>query len=240
MAQTYAQFVSQLANMLVVPSDDPAYLAALPNIITDAEQRIYRELDLLSTVVTATGPLTANNRRFTLPTPSGGNGTFVVVEQMNVITPAGTTDPDLGTRNPMLPVSKEYLDAAWPGVAGAGVPTSFAPISQQAWIVGSWPDAAYTVEVVGTIRPAPLSDTNTTTFLSTYLDDVLMAAALVYSAGYQLNFSAGADNPQSGVSWETHLTKLLESAKVEELRKRFGSQSWSSKAPDPIATPQRV
>lgn len=240
MSQTYTQFKTNLANMLVVPDDDPGYLLALPNIITDAEQRIYRELDLLSTIVTATGALTANNRRFTLPTPSGGNGTFVVVEQMNVITPAGTTDPELGTRNPMLPVSKEYLDAVWPSLAGAGVPAQFAPISQQGWVVGAWPDAAYTVEVVGTIRPAPLSESNPTTFLTTYLDDVFMAAALVYSAGYQLNFSAGADNPQSGVSWETHLQKLLDSAKKEEFKKKFGSQSWSSKEPNPIATPPRT
>lgn len=238
--QTYTQFVTQLANMLVVPSDDVNYLAALPNIITDAEQRVYRELDLLSTIVTATGALTPNNRRFTLPTPSGGNGTFVVVEQMNVITPAGTTDPELGTRNPMLPVSKEYLDTVWPSVAGAGIPSQFAPVSQQNWVLGAWPDAAYTVEVVGTIRPAPLSADNPTTFLTLYLDDVFMAAALVYAAGYQLNFSAAADNPQAGINWETHLKTLLASAQVEELRKRFGSQSWSSKAPDPIATPPRM
>jgi len=237
MALTYTTFVSGLGNMIVVPTTDPNFVAALPNIIDDAEQRIYRELDLLSTIVRATGALTPNNRNFTLPTTAG---TFVVVEQMNVITPAGTTDPDVGTRHSMLPVSKEYLDVVANSSAGAGVPDLFAPISQQGWIVGMWPDAAYTVEVVGTIRPTPLSFANQTTFLTQYLPDVFMAAALVYAAGYQLNFGAAADNPQSGVSWETHLQKLLASAQKEEFRKKFGSQSWSSKEPDPIATPPRV
>lgn len=232
----YTTFVSGLANMIVVPITDTKYQEALPNIIDDAEQRIYRDLDLLSTIVRATGQATANNRNFTLPTT---NGQFVVVEQMNAITPAGTTDPDQGTRNPMLPVSKEYLDMVYNSSAGAGVPSLFAPISQQNWIMGAWPDAGYTIEVVGTIRPAPLSVSNPNTFLTDNLPDVFMAAALVYAAGYQLNFSAAADNPQAGVSWETHLKDLLASAKKEEFRKKFGSQSWSSKEPDPIATPPR-
>lgn len=237
MALNYTTFVSSLANMITVPITDVNFQQAVPNIIDDAEQRLYRELDLLSTVVTATGLLTANSRQFTLPTT---NGTFVVVEQMNAITPAGTTNPELGTRVPMLPVTKEYQDAVWPSVAGAGVPQFFAPVNQQGWILGPWPDAAYTVEVIGTIRPAPLSESNQNTFLTDNLPDVFLAAALVFSAGYQQNFSAMGDNPQAGVTWETHVKPLIESAKGEELRKKFQSNAWSSKAPSPIATPPRV
>lgn len=237
MPLTYNTFVTSLANMLVVPLDDAAFVTALPNIIDDAEGRLYRELDLLSTRVTATGLLTANNRNFTLPTT---NGTFVVVEQFNTIVPSTVTNPDLGTRVPMNPVSKEYLDAVWPSAVPSGVPTLFAPISQAAWIVGCAPNAAYTVEVVGTIRPAPLSLANQTTFLSTNLPDVLLAAALVFSAGYQMNFSAGGDNPAAGMTWESHVKTLIDSAKVEELRKKFGSEGWTSKEPDKIATPPRT
>ena len=237
MSLTYNSFTTSLANMIVVPVNDPNFVIALPNIIDDAEQRLYRELDLLSTRVRATGALTANNRNFNLPT---GSGTFVVVEQFNVVTPSSATDAALGTRNPCNPASKEYLDAVWSSVTGAGVPNLFAPISQTAWIVGPWPDAAYTIEVVGTIRPETLSSSNQTTFLSTYLPDVFLAAALVMSAGYQLNFSAAGDNPQAGVTWESHVEKLLTSAMKEEIRKKFGSEGWTSKAPDPIATPPRT
>lgn len=234
---TYNTFVTSLANMITVPSTDPGYVTALPNIIDDAEQRIYRELDLLSTMVTATGLLVAGSRKFSLPT---ANGIFVVVEEMNSITPAGTTDPELGKRVSMLPASKEYLDVVYPGSDGAGIPNYFAPISQQDWILGPWPDAAYTVEVVGTIRPDPLSQANQTTFLSQYLPDVFLAAALVFSAGYQQNFSAMGDNPAQAMTWESHVKTLIDSAKVEEIRKKFGSQGWSSKSPDPIATPPRT
>ena len=239
MPLTYAQFVTDLANFLVVPETDPAFVAALPNIIADAENRLYRELDLLAARVTATTPFVANNRNLTLPVPANGQP-FVVVEQMNVITPAGQTDPDAGTRNPMTPCSKEVLDALWPSSTGAGLSTLFAPVTQTAWIVGKWPDAAYTVEVVGTFQPEPLSATNTTTLLSTYLEDVFFAAALVMSAGYQLNFSAGGDNPAAGMTWETHVQTLLTSAKKVEFRKKFGSEGWTSKEPDPMASPPRT
>lgn len=237
MSLTYNSFVTSLANLIAVEVTDPGFIAALPNIIDDAEQRLYRELDLLSTVVTATGSLTTGSRKFTLPT---GSGTFVVVEEMNAITPAGTTDPEQGARVPMLPVSKEFLDTVYPSASGEGVPIYFAPISQQNWILGPWPDAGYTVEVVGTIRPAPLSASNQTTFLSQYLSDVFLAAALVFSAGYQQNFSAMGDNPAQAMTWEAHVKTLIDSAKVEEIRKKFGSQGWSSKSPDPIATPPRT
>lgn len=237
MSLTYNSFTTSLANMIVVPVSDPNYVIALPNIIDDAEQRLYRELDLLSTVTRDTGLLAANSRNFTLPS---NNGRFVVIEQMNVITPVATTNPDLGTRNPLLPTSKEYLDVVYPSVTGAGVPNLMAPISDQAWIVGPWPDAAYTVEVIGTIRPAALSADNPNTFLTDYLPDVFLAAALVMSAGYQKNFSSMGDDPKAAVSWESHVKVLLESAMVEEIRKKFGSQGWSSKSPDPIATPPRT
>lgn len=237
MALTYNSFVTDLANLIVVPVTDPGYITALPNIIDDAEQRIYRELDLIDTIIRASGPLVANNRNFTLPSTLG---TFVVVEQMNAITPAGTTDPEQGARNPLLPVSKEYLDATWPSVAGAAVPSLMAPLTSQSWLLGPWPDAPYTLEIVGTIRPAPLSASNQTTLLTTYLPDVFLSAALVFAAGYQMNFSAAGDNPQAGVTWESHVAKLLDSAKVEAFRQKFGSQGWSSKEPDPIATPPRT
>jgi|SRR5882762_767962 len=235
---TYNSFVTGLANMLPVQETDPGYVTALPNIINDAEQRLYRELDLLSTVVRQMGVLVVGNRNFALPTVSGNP--FVVIEEMNAIIPAGTTDPDLGSRLPLLPVSKEFLDMTFGSSAGSEVPTMMAPISQNDWIVGPWPDAAYSIEVVGTIRPLPLSLTNQTTFLSLYLPDVFFAAALVFASGYQQNFSSMGDNPQQAVTWESHVKPLIDSAKVEEIRKKFGSQGWSSKSPDPIATPPRT
>lgn len=241
MALTYNTFTTQLANFLTVPLTDAAFVAAIPQIIDDAEQRIYRDLDLLQTVTEDhTGVLIAGVRSFTYPTPAGGGSIFFVVDQVNVITPAGTSDPDTGTRNALLPASKEMLDYMFPSATGSGVPQYFAPFKQTSCLLGPFPDAAYTVEVIGTVRPAPLSNTNQTTFISTYLSDLFFKAAMVEGCGYQQNFSAIGDNPQSATSWEAQYKTALTSAQIEEIRKKHGSEGWSSKQPDPIATPPRT
>ena len=238
MSLTYSSWQTSLANMLVLPSTDPNFQAVLTNVIDDAEQRIYRELDILNTIVRdSSSTLTTGTRNFSLPTSIG---TFVVTENFNVITPASAINPENGTRNPLTPCSKEQLDFLWPSVAGSTVPTYFAPITQGQFIVGPWPDQAYTVEVVGTQRPAPLSSTNVTTLLSVYWPDVFLAASLVFGAGYLKNFGAMSDDPKSGMSWEAHYQSLMTSATIEEMRKKFVMAGWSSKQPAPQATPPRV
>lgn len=237
---TYTTFTTSLANFLVIPVSDPNYIIALPNIIDDAEQKIYRDLQLQNTIYRDSSvALVAGNRNFA-EASSGTNGPFVVTQQLNVISPAGTTNPDLGTRNPLLPCAKEMLDVLYPSSTGSGIPQYFAPITQNSFVVGPWPDAAYTVEVVGTQRPAPLSVTNATTLLSVYLPDVFLNAALVVSAGYQLNFSAASDNPQAGVNWLSEYNRGLKSAQTEEFMKRFNAEGWSSAPPSPMATPPRT
>ena len=240
MSLTWSQFTTDLANFLVVPFNDANYVAALPNIIDDAEQMSYRDLDLLNTVFRDSSvALSIGNRNFTEAT-STTNGPFLVTQQLNVITPAGTTNPDLGTRNSLLPATKEMLDVFYPSNIGAGVPVYFAPINQNSFVVGPWPDAGYTVEVVGTQRPAPLSSTNTTTLLSVYFPDVFFNASLVIGNGYIKNFGAGSDDPQAAVTWKSKYDASLKSATIEEMRKKFQSAAWSSSSPTPLVTPPRT
>lgn len=235
---TYNTFVSSLANMLVVPVDDPAFVLVIPNVIDYAEQRIYRDLDLLQTIVRdSSAALTSGNRNFTLPTDVG---TFIVLDDINVITPAGTVDPELGTRVSLLPTSKESLDALYPSSTGSGVPSYFAMIQQSSIIVGPWPDQAYQIEVVGTQRPAPMSVTNQTTFLSVNLPDLLLAAACLWGAAFQKNFSEVGDQPQAAAAFEAQYNILLKSSNMEEMRKRFTAAGWSSRSPSPDATPPRT
>jgi hypothetical protein len=237
---TYSTFTAQISNFLVVPAGDPNLAQAMPSIIDYAEQQTYRDLDLLNTVFRDSSvALTAGLRTFNEAT-STTNGPFLVTQEMNVITPAGTTNPDLGTRNQLLPATKEMLDALYPSSAGSGVPKYYAPINQNTFVVGPWPDQNYTVEVVGTQRPAPLSATNTTTLLTAYFPDVFLNAALTYGAGYLKNFGAASDDPQSGMSWKALYDKSLQSAATEEARKRFQAAGWSGFSTGPTATPPRT
>jgi hypothetical protein len=221
MALTYATFLNSIVNLMPTQSTATEFVIDFPNVIDDSEQRLYRELNLLNAVTRdASAGLTVGLRTFNLPSVNG-TGTFLVTEEINVITPAGQINPESAVRNALTPASKEMLDFLFPSSAGAAVPTYFALITQNQIVVGPWPDASYQVEVVGTIRPAPLSSTNVTTLLSVYFPDLLVSAAMVRISGLMKNYGAAVDDPQQGVTWETHLAKLMASAEVEEQRKRF-------------------
>ncbi len=216
MALTYSSYVTSIANLMPSPGTalDSGFATVLPNAIDDAEQRLYRELDLVNTSVRDnSAALTAGVRDFTLPSSLG---TFIVTDEINIITPAGTTNPENGTRNALIPSSEEVLNMLWPSVTGSAVPQYFAIVNQDLIIVGPWPNAAYQVEVVGTQRPAPLSASNTTTILSVYFPDLFVAASMVFISGYMKAFGAAVDDPKMAGTWESHYQALLQSAQTEE------------------------
>lgn len=235
MSLNYTTYVSQLSNLMLVGSTDANFQTFLPGCIDYAEQRIYRDLDLVqTTVIDTTTSFSSGNRTLTLPS------TWVVIEEINAISSAGATAAT-GTRNPLVPATREYINYAFPSNSTfQGIPQYWNLLSQNQIIVGPAPDAAYNVEIIGTQRPAPLSASNSTTFLTAYLPDLFMVASLVFAFGYQRDFGGQSDNPQAAQSWENQYKELLKSALGEEVRKKFQSQGWTADSPSPTATPQRV
>lgn len=236
---TYNEWVLRLQAAAATTDNDTPFLDYLPNFIDLAEQRCYRDLDLLSTVVRDTASsCTANSRNFTLPSTGGR---FVVVNGINVVTPVSSTVSN-GTRNRLTQLSLDALDALWTtntAAAATTVPAYFAMITDQTVAFGPPPGAAFQVEVIGTIRPSPLSPTNTTTYLTLYLPDLFFAASMIAVAGYQRDFGSQSDDPKLAVSWEMEYGKFLASAQMEEQRKRFASSGWTSLSPAPVAQQPR-
>lgn len=251
---TYSQYVTQIATMAVVAETDPAFITILPQMITYAENRMYRDIDFMFTSTSLHGVsfvLTPGNRNLSFDINLSLNsdaqtGTFVVSEQINLLTDASgnaasTTNPDACVRVPLLPTSKEFLDAVYGSslTANRGKPEYFVPFNETLFYVGPVPDQAYPVEVVGTYRPNSLSGTNTSTFISLYLPDVFIMASMIYISAYQRNFGRANDDPQMAITYESQYQALLKSAIVEEARKKFDASGWSSQSPSPVATPTR-
>lgn len=241
-------FKTQIATMAVVDETDSAFLTILPQAITYAENRICRDLDFLFTSVSNTSfSVALNSRTITVPSANffpSDNGTLVVCEQINLLTPAGTTDPDSAIRVPLLPTTKEFLDAVYGSSAATGQPKYFCPFgdgeSSYTFILGPYADATYTVEIVGTYRPSSMSATNPTTFISINLPDLMIMASMIYISAYQRNFSSAAGNdPQMPVTYETQYQTLLANAMTEENRKKFEAAAWSSQSASTTATPTR-
>lgn len=228
-------YVTQIATLAVVDETDSAFLTILPQMITYAENRMYRDLDFLFTSIATTAyGLTAGSRQISVPA-----GTFVVPEQINVL--VGSANPDEATRVPLLPTTKEFLDAVCGSgaVANRGLPKYFVPFDDYTFLVGPYPDQSYSCEIIGTYRPDSLSATNTTTFISLYLPDLFIMASMIYISAYQRNFGRANDDPQMAVTYESQYQTLLKAADLEESRKKFEAAAWSSQDPSVFATPTR-
>jgi len=229
----YTTYVSQLENMIAEDPTDANFQAIIPAIINYAEMRIYRELDLISTITRDTSvSLTSGNQNAT------ASNQFVTVQGVNLLTPAGQST-STAKRNQLVPVAKEVLYTLWGDPTVTGQPTMYAMVDQWAMLFGPSPDANYGIEVYGTIRPIPLSDSNPTTFLTTYLYDLFFAASMIFVSGWMRNFSSAGSDPNMPVNWETQYGKLFASANVEELRKKDWSVAWTAFSPTPLAQPDR-
>ncbi len=233
MSLTYTQYINSIVNLMPVPSSsDPGFQGMVSNMIDDAEQRLYRELDLVDTIhfddSAVCNPSFGNI--FILPTT---NGTPVVVTEFNVYSPAGT----FNNVNVVVPASTQMINSLFDY---AGIPQYFANIGNGTLLLGPAPDQAYTVETWATYRPAPLSVSNATTLLSVFLPDLFVAASMIFASAYMKNFGAAVDDPKMGVTWQSHYDQLLMSAHTEEQRKKFTSQGWSPNEPTSLATPPRT
>lgn len=226
MAMTFTSFVLRAAQDIGPVGNGISWAAAIPEAIDYAEQRLYRELNLLGTIARdSTGLTTANTRNFTLPSTVGR---FVVVQNINILTPAGS-DINTGTMNPVVPASLDTLQYYWPSDTAASattIPEIYAMVTDQTLMFGPPPGAIFTVEVVGPIRPTTLSATNPTTYLTNYLPDLFHAAAMVSLT-------------KGGAEWEQTYQMLFKSALTEEGRKRAAGASWTPYAVEPGAIPQR-
>ena len=250
---TYNGYVTQVATMAVVDTTtssgvvvgvDPAFNAIIPQMLNYAELRIQRDLDLLPS---------QTSRTYTLTT--GSNTLQIDVDDFVTIQTIQVTDGN-GSITPLLPVTKEVLQNVYNSPSSTDTPVWFAMYggdlstggnTSNNIIVGPYPDANYPVTITGTVRLPTLYQYSTsgtaastsTTFISTYLPDLLIQASMIYIAQFQRNFGSASNDPAMGPTYELQYQNLLKNAIVEEARKKFTAGGWSSMSPAVAATPSR-
>jgi len=237
MSLTYSSYVQQIATLAVVPVTDPNYTIIIPSMIDYAELRMQRDLDFLSTQIsTSAYTFTSGSNQLTLPTSQ-----FIVPQTFEVIDGSGNSSP-------LLAVGKEFIQNVYGSGSTTGLPQYFAVYggdtattgnTSQYMIVGPTPNSNYAVRLTGTVRSAPLSATNTTTYISTYLPDMFIFASMIYISAYQRNFGRLNDDPAMAQTYESQYQALKASALIEENRKKFEAAAWTSYSPAPAATPTR-
>lgn len=245
----YDELVADLATYLGVPLDDEDenFIRVLPRIIEYAENRIFREVTFLPTLTAGTDVLTANVREHQIP------DTVLVLRQLVIFTPVGVVTP-ISVRHIPERVSPEFLDAWWPQDSSLpGVPDKYAIIGFQGTAVSPprevleqrlrlapLPDAGYTIEYLGTIRPLPISAKNSVTYLSTVYPDLLFAGCMLGGIAYQRDFGAQIDDPAKAVTWESTYQTLKTGAALEAAKQSGEGPGWQPQPPAPLANAPRA
>lgn len=253
---SYNAFVTQLGILAVVQTQtvsgivsgvDAEFTTMLPQVLNYAEERIQRDLDLLSSQASTTYTLTAGNNLLPIPIND-----FVTVQTLEV---TQTNGPAVVNATPLLPVSKEFIQNCYSGLLSAGTPQYFAMVGDNFGdganlfnnvMLGPTPNFAYTVRVTGTISlpslykyaVAGIADTQYT-YISANLPDMLLMASMIYISAFQRQFSSTSDDPQMAQTYEKQYQALRLGAISEENRRKFQGSGWSSYSTPTSATPTR-
>jgi len=246
---TYNGYVNQIATLAVVSTTtvsgvvqgvDAAFNTLIPQMLNYAELRIQRDLDLLPSLTTNTYTLSSGSNLLTLDIDD-----FVTVQTVSVV--SGTTTV------PLIPTTKEFLQNVYNDSSSTGQPQYFAMYGSTAGdygntsqniIVGPYANSTYNILLTGTVRMPTLyqyatagTANTSTTFISTYLPDMLVQASMIYISQFQRNFGPASNDPQMGPTYEAQYQALLRGALGEEYRKKFQASAWSSSSSSPVATP---
>ena len=243
MAQNYTVLVSEIATITAITSavlvtGDNNFGGIMDAAIDYAEGRIYRDLDLPNVRVTSTAvTLSSGVRTVSLSTTAGE---ILAIETVNLFTPI-TDGSSVATRVPIVPASQAVINTVYPSATSSncGQPEFFARITNTQLSFGPAPDQAYGTEVVGTIRPSPLSASNSSTWITQNLPELMTAATMVFMTGYMRDYGSQSDDPRMSMSWEGQYQQLLKSAGTDSMRMKFQSDAWTSQQPSPLATPPR-
>lgn len=229
MSLDYTTLVATLNNLLQ-ETGSADFTAILPNIIDDAEQRIYRELNFIAQRQENTSLTTSSGTRALALTST--TLSCVTVEQVALFTPAGA-GPSSGTRVQYQgPVSLDFINMVWPSQSATSAPSLYssgywAMADAQTVVLAPTPDASYTAGITGVFRPAAMSSSNPTTYLGTSYPDLFLSACMVFGAAYQRDFGQSSDDPAKALSWEAHYQSEKQSAVEEEARRRGESTGWT-------------
>jgi hypothetical protein len=244
MALNYTTLISEVATITAITSGvlvngDNNFGGVMDAAIDYAEGRLYRDLDLVSaSIVDASVVCTSGVRTVSLSTTAGNP---LQIDALNLLSSAGTTSSN-ATRIPLVPAARSVIDMVYPSVVSSncGQPQFFARINDTEVIMGPAPDQAYGIEMQATIRPDPLSASNSSTWLTQNVPELMVTATMVFLAGYMRDFGAQSDNPQLAQSWEGQYKALMATAQVDSMRQKFESAAWTAQSPTPLATPPRA
>ena len=148
-------------------NDESTFVAEIPFFIQNAEERIFKVVDLEYFRKNATGTMTSGNKFLQKPSDWLANFSlsFVNSSSENVF---------------LLQKDVNYLQEFHPNPSSTGTPRFYASFDVNNFIVAPTPNSNFTVEVHYYYRPASLTTDNSgSTWISTNAPDALLYATLI-------------------------------------------------------------
>ena len=173
---TYDELVTNIRNYTEVGNNvftEPV----INTFITLAENQILREIDLDVFKLEATGTMTQGNKFLAAPTD-------LLTHRYMILTPVSGDQLFLDFRDTSF--MKEY----WPNGSSTGTPKYYSVWDQNTFYIAPTPNANFAVELGYIYRPAQLSPTTPTTWISTNAPEALLYACLIQAYSY----TKGPDN----------------------------------------------
>lgn len=167
---TYAELVDQIR--AYTETDANVLTTTIVNdFIANAENRIFREVDLDAFRSYQIASLTANNAFVSLP--GTGIAEFALIRSVQIY------GQSLGnSRKKLEQKDVTFMNEYWPDRTSTASPVYYANWKQGTLYLAPTPDVAYNIEVALNKLPTGLSSTNTATWVSTNAPRTLLYACL--------------------------------------------------------------
>ena len=175
-------------------NDETDFRAAVPTFVDRAESRLSREIDMMGVVFRTSVTVTSGNPH--IPRPAG----TLYIKSVNVV--------HNSTRVNLVLKTDEAIADYWPdrtSTKSTG-PVYYGHFDSSTMIIAPCASSTVVGEITYVKRPATLSTSNQSNFLTDFCDQALLNAALVEACLYM-------KNPLMAAEWEkryqTELVNLL-------------------------------
>lgn len=166
MAWTYTTLTQSIKDW--TDNSETTFVAEIPFFITNAEERIFKSIDLEYFRKNVSGELTSGNKFLSMPTDYLSSFSLAFIDAS-------------GNTNFLLQKDVSYIQEHTPGGSSTtGNPKYYAPFDYQNFIVAPTPDASYVAELHYFYRPTSITTVDTgVTWIGTNASDALLYGCLV-------------------------------------------------------------
>ena len=201
---TYAELVQKIRDYTEV---DSTVLSdtIINGFIENAEFRVLREVDSDSNRSFKTAQLVASQRYIDVPTDC------LVVRSAQIVDSDGVASAD---NREFLEYKDTNFMSEYNPTDATGVPKYYSYWDEDTLVFAPVPDAEYTIQINYVLKPAALTATNTTTYLSLNFPNGLLYACLVEAYGF-------LKGPQDLLQlYEQKYKQVVEGFSIEQMGRR--------------------